>query len=138
MGVAALTHPARQSGAEIGWEPLRVRIRCFVDGVQAVYCVEDHGLVIDEYSQFKVWGLFSRLEETGSPPGEGWGLTLVRRIVHRHSGRVWLESGSGQGSRFIVKPVDFIAFSEALRRLGKSILIIKVPDSNGLGDRHAC
>ncbi len=30
---------------------------------------------------------------------------------------------------YIVKPVDFIAFSEALRRLGKFILIIKVPDS---------
>ncbi len=82
--------------------PLRVQISGFVDGAQAVYCVADNGLGIDERSQPKVWGIFSRLEEAGPPPGEGLGLTLVRRIVHRHSGRVWLESVPGQGSRFFI------------------------------------
>ena len=38
-------------------------------------------------------------EPAGAVTGEGLGLTLVRSIIERHHGRVWLESEPGQGSR---------------------------------------
>ncbi len=35
--------------------------------------------------------------------GAGLGLTFVRRVVHEHRGRVWLESGDGRGAVFYVE-----------------------------------
>jgi signal transduction histidine kinase len=38
----------------------------------------------------------------GETEGQGLDLTLVRRIIERHHGRISLESEEGAGSRFIV------------------------------------
>jgi signal transduction histidine kinase len=45
--------------------------------------------------------LFCRLNPAATD-GEGLGLNLVRRIVERHNGRVWVESVPGTGSKFYV------------------------------------
>ncbi len=82
--------------------PLEIRISGSIEGDRAVYCVEDNGLGIAAEHEAKIWELFHRLHPTGSVPGEGLGLTLVRRIVDRHGGRTWVESEPGVGSRFCV------------------------------------
>jgi signal transduction histidine kinase len=47
------------------------------------------------------------LDPDGQVAGEGLGLNLVRRILDRHHGRVWVESVPGEGSRFYVSlPID--------------------------------
>ena len=47
----------------------------------------------------KVFGLFERLDIASD--GTGIGLTLVKRIIEVHGGRVWVESaGERQGSTF--------------------------------------
>ncbi len=85
-----------------GRETLSVRIHGETEGDMAVYCVEDSGPGIKREYQEKVWGLFSRLDPGGKVEGEGLGLTVVKRIVQRHRGKVWLESELDQGSRFFV------------------------------------
>lgn len=68
----------------------------------AMYCVEDNGRgVAPEYQQ-KIWNLFYRLDPQRSGAGEGIGLTAVQRIVERHSGKAWMESEIGKGSRFFL------------------------------------
>ena len=44
---------------------------------------------------------FSRFH-AGAAQGEGIGLALVRRMVERHGGRIWLESSPGVGTTFFV------------------------------------
>ncbi|MBK8475654.1 MAG: heavy metal translocating P-type ATPase [Opitutaceae bacterium] len=82
--------------------PLRVRISGQVDAGRVVYCVADNGLGIALEHQDKIWEMFHRLNPGDTAGGEGLGLNLVRRIIDRHRGRVWVESAPGQGSRFFV------------------------------------
>ncbi|MFA7061850.1 MAG: ATP-binding protein [Pedobacter sp.] len=81
--------------------PLLVRVfrEEFAEGVR--YCVEDNGIGIPHDHQDKIWEIFQRLNP-GDSEGDGLGLTLVRRIIDRLGGSIWVESEPGQGSRFYV------------------------------------
>ena len=67
----------------------------------AVYHVEDNGIGIAPEHQDKVYEIFHRLNPTATQ-GEGLGLTIVRRILDRHTGKIWVKSELGKGSKFIV------------------------------------
>jgi signal transduction histidine kinase len=69
------------------------------EGEEPVYYVQDNGIGIAPRYHEKVFGLFERLDIASD--GTGIGLTLVKRIIEVHGGRVWVESaGEGQGSTF--------------------------------------
>ncbi|NIM18561.1 MAG: HAMP domain-containing protein [Candidatus Aminicenantes bacterium] len=70
-------------------------------GDYVVYCVEDNGIGISKEYQKKIFEIFHRLNPDETD-GEGLGLTIVNRIVSRHSGSVWVESQPGKGSKFFV------------------------------------
>lgn len=71
------------------------------DGERVIYCVEDNGIGIPAEYQENIFEIFNRLDPTGSS-GEGLGLTIIRRIINRHGGKVSIESEPGQGSKFSV------------------------------------
>jgi signal transduction histidine kinase len=68
---------------------------------QPTYYVKDNGLGIPDAYLPKVFAIFQRLHDR-SATGEGVGLTLVRRMVERHGGSIWVESKEGVGSTFFV------------------------------------
>jgi signal transduction histidine kinase len=70
-------------------------------GRSQTYYVKDNGLGIPAACQQKIFQAFQRAHPQHAP-GEGMGLAIVRRIVERHRGRVWVESSEGQGSTFFV------------------------------------
>ncbi len=65
------------------------------------YYVKDNGLGISPEHLSKVFLAFQRLHPSAAA-GEGIGLPLVRRMVERHGGRIWVESVVGQGSTFFL------------------------------------
>ncbi len=68
---------------------------------EVVYCVADNGTGIAREHQKKVFEIFHRLNPEASG-GEGLGLSIVKKVIGRHSGRIWLESEPGEGSKFYV------------------------------------
>ena len=65
--------------------------------------IEDNGIGISGEYHPKLFRVFERLVRGSDYPGTGIGLAIVRRAVERLGGRVGLESGEGQGSRFWVE-----------------------------------
>ncbi|MFQ5478043.1 MAG: ATP-binding protein, partial [Candidatus Binatia bacterium] len=69
----------------------------------AILYVRDNGIGIPERFHEDVFMMFKRLhgrDRFGG--GSGAGLTIVRKIVDRHRGRVWLDSRPGDGTTVYV------------------------------------
>jgi len=78
----------------------RIEVGARDQGPEPVFYVRDNGQGIDARYHEKIFGLFERLNP-GDSETTGIGLTLVKRIVEVHGGRVWVESeGRGRGSTF--------------------------------------
>jgi len=86
-----------------GDDPLRIRVSGRVEAGLAIYCVDDNGIGIPVEHRARIFEIFQRLDPQGPTKGEGLGLTLVRRMVERNGGRIWVESAPVRGSRFCVE-----------------------------------
>jgi signal transduction histidine kinase/CHASE3 domain sensor protein len=90
--------PKRPGMIEVGCEDAAVR---GTPDDFVTYFVKDNGLGIPEAYQEKAFQVFQRVHP-GVAVGDGMGLAIVRRVVERHGGRVWVVSRVGEGSTFFV------------------------------------
>ena len=81
-------------------EPPRVDIGYRKDGINHHFFVKDNGIGIDAKYHEQIFGIFKRLHTDKEYEGTGAGLSIIKRIVEDHGGRVWVESRSGEGAMF--------------------------------------
>jgi signal transduction histidine kinase len=82
-----------------GQKQPRIEIGVAGGDVEIVVSVRDNGIGIDPRHQAKVFNLFEKLDPQAE--GTGIGLSLAKRIVELHGGRIWVESpGLEQGTCF--------------------------------------
>jgi len=88
----------------VKYSPQGGAIRVFVKSEKQhlVTAVSDHGIGISLADQAKLFRPFQRLEEyrPDGASGAGLGLSVCRRLVEAHGGRIWVESEPGRGSTF--------------------------------------
>lgn len=78
-----------------------IEVGCDRSGAQPVFYVRDNGIGISPQHHENVFRIFKRLHEQNKyGGGTGAGLTIVRKIVERYGGRIWLESVPGEGTMF--------------------------------------
>jgi chemotaxis family two-component system sensor kinase Cph1 len=71
------------------------------DGPQKRYFVKDNGIGIAESARDQIFEIFKRAHGQGEfGGGSGAGLTIARRTVERHGGKLWVVSSLGEGSTF--------------------------------------
>jgi light-regulated signal transduction histidine kinase (bacteriophytochrome) len=77
-----------------------------------VFCVRDNGIGLDMQYADEIFGMFRRLHQDDSYPGNGIGLALCKMLVARHGGRIWVESEIGKEPVLFHNSQEERAFSE--------------------------
>jgi signal transduction histidine kinase len=79
-----------------------INVKLWTEKALLKFEVQDTGYGISKERQARLFQRFYRAREatTDHIPGTGLGLSLVKTVVERHGGQVWVESELGVGSKF--------------------------------------
>jgi light-regulated signal transduction histidine kinase (bacteriophytochrome) len=83
-----------------GPEPPVIHISAVAQGKEWIFLVKDYGIGLNEAYSEKIFVMFQRLHTKEEYPGTGIGLAIVKKIVDRHGGRIWVESEEDKGATF--------------------------------------
>ncbi|MGE5519627.1 MAG: PAS domain S-box protein [Candidatus Dadabacteria bacterium] len=77
-----------------------INIRCVKEDHHVKFSVSDNGIGIPDKDKGKVFEIFRRLHTKKQYSGTGIGLSICKKIVERHNGKIWLDSEVGRGTTF--------------------------------------
>ncbi len=91
------------------------------DGEQWIISVHDDGIGIEPQYHERIFTMFEKLHSISEYEGTGIGLAITKRVIHRHNGKIWVESELEKGSTFHI-----------------SIPIIECPEEKSGGCNERC
>jgi K+-sensing histidine kinase KdpD len=105
--VSEVVYTLVDNAAKYSAKGSRIRITARRAGDESIQMgVEDEGPGIPSELRERVFDKFFRATRdgdirTGEPAGTGMGLAIAKGIVEAHEGRIWIESGRGNGTRVL-------------------------------------
>ncbi|WP_414468962.1 PAS domain-containing sensor histidine kinase [Methanobacterium sp. ACI-7] len=83
-------------------EALKIQISAIKDEDKGeyIFSVSDNGIGIEPQYSERIFTIFQRLHTIDIYRGTGIGLSIVKKIIEHHGGRIWVESELGKGSTF--------------------------------------
>jgi signal transduction histidine kinase len=82
----------------------RITLGAAAFGAEVEFFVRDTGPGIPADKVDAVFEKFKQLDrDAAARSGYGLGLSICKKIVEAHGGRIWVESQEGKGSRFIFR-----------------------------------
>ena len=81
-------------------EPSKIHISARKEDNEYVFSISDNGIGIEPQYFNRIFMIFQRLHTLEMYEGTGIGLAIVKKIIDRLHGRIWVESELGKGSTF--------------------------------------
>jgi light-regulated signal transduction histidine kinase (bacteriophytochrome) len=77
-----------------------IEVGAISESGERIYFVRDNGIGFDMKHAKQLFGIFSRLHTDEQFEGTGIGLAIVKRIVNRHGGHIWVDAAPDRGATF--------------------------------------
>ncbi|MDI6725221.1 MAG: ATP-binding protein, partial [Methanobacterium sp.] len=83
-------------------EPPKIHITAKEDkqNNEYIFQITDNGIGLKKEYMERIFEIFQRLHTIDEYRGSGIGLSISKKIIERHGGRIWVESTPGNGSTF--------------------------------------
>jgi light-regulated signal transduction histidine kinase (bacteriophytochrome) len=75
-----------------------IKVSCTEEAHAHHFCVADNGIGIDMQFADRIFVIFQRLHSKSEYEGVGIGLSLCKKVVENHGGRIWIQSQLGEGT----------------------------------------
>ena len=93
-----------------------IKIGCISSELDYQFFVEDNGIGIPEGQEDRIFEVFQRLHADTQYQGTGIGLSVCKKCIEFHKGKIWVEQNKPKGS----------IFSFTIPRIGRRFLSSKV------------